>query len=225
MTSGTAALKRKTGAINHQPITQIMCVPQIIPTILDLCTIKINPSEGDQSTRAQAGKSAKQAAKHTGQTQRGKQRGQIGERDADVVAVQESQVQQLSAVQDGQTIVLALVEELLAVVDAAGRADGAGRVAEEVDAVAVERGNVAQLGAVANADAGVDTLVGEDLAVVERWRRGCTGRSGGGGYFLACGRGSSGPRASGSDLVGRSRSGNDKRGEGPRLEKHDCTER
>lgn len=78
----------------------------------------------------------------------------LRERNVNIVAVENCQVEQLSTVKDRDTNILALVQEFLAVVYAAWAGCGrAASVATDVDIVAVESGNVEELSAVGDGDA------------------------------------------------------------------------
>lgn len=107
----------------------------------------------DQTTHG-----AEQAPNKTAEIERVEQVGKRAEVDVDAVAVEDGKVEDLSAVGDGDAQVVALVDELLAIVDGAGWRS---KVATDVDAVVVQRGNVEKLGAVQDGEADVRALVDE----------------------------------------------------------------
>lgn len=97
--------------------------------------LKQSSGQGDKARSA----SRRQQATERAQSKSAKQRGNGTQVDVDAVAIEQGNVQQLGAIQDGDAVVVALVQELLTIVDAAGRR---GSGATNVDAVTVQGGDV-----------------------------------------------------------------------------------
>ena len=116
-----------------------------------------------KSDNAGSSSAAKKAAEERGwQSEISKKGFDSGHGDIDLKAVQCSDVQELSAVKNRDAAVLALIHELIAIVDGAGRR---GRCPSDVDSVAVQQGDVQKLRAIADGNATVIALVYELISI------------------------------------------------------------
>ena len=113
--------------------------------------------------------------KRGGKTEFSEQRDEFGQSDIDSVSIEDSNVEHFGAVKNGNAKVLALVEELLAVVHGSTGATRAS--AADTDAVAIQSRNVEQLSAVGDGNADIDTLVNELLSIVGASWSGRCGRA------------------------------------------------